>query len=267
MNGTSVTALQYQNKPKAIKILVYVVLVVGMGLIVYFGGDVIKNLGNLRGKSALSITVLEGEAKVLLNNEEIGKTPLESQTIRSGENKVTVKGDAISYETSINFLPNTQVVINRDLGVSDVFSSGQDFWMEKSDGTAVLNVITEPSKASVYIDNTKGGETPYSPRTLIDREYDLRLEAAGYESQSARIKIQAGHKLSISVRLFPSPVPAKIALLEGADSLYDIYSANPAATANPATWVKAILYWNKIRGINLSGAGVNKDPVFDYFID
>ena len=28
-----------------------------------------------------------------------------------------------------------------------------------------------------------------------------------------------------------------------------------------------MVYWNKSRGVNLEGLGINKEPVFDYFVD
>jgi hypothetical protein len=28
-----------------------------------------------------------------------------------------------------------------------------------------------------------------------------------------------------------------------------------------------VIYWNKTRGINLAGTGINKEPVFDYYLD
>lgn len=248
-------------------IAIYALAIVGIGLLVYFGGSIIKNFGNLRGKSALSVNTLYGSAEVYVNNEFLGATPIESVDAKAGESKVTVKSTDITYEVTLDFIPDTQVVINRDLGVSDALSSGQNFWIEKDETGTVLSIISDPSDTKVYIDNTEVGRTPYSADNLSEGEYNLKLEKNGYELQEARIKIQKGYKLNVSVKLFPAVTPAKVELLEGSTNLYDINSGDSMVTSDTSSWVKGIIYWNRTRGINLQGSGVNKELVFSYFID
>lgn len=248
-------------------ILVYALVILGMGLLVYLGVNVFKNLDNLNGKSAFSVSVLEGNSEVYLNDEYLGNTPYESKEIKSGENKIRIKNSTSIYDVVINFMPNSEIVLNRDLGISNVFSSGQNFWIEKADLGTVLSVVSDPGTAKVFIDNTEVGTTPYSSGDLSDGEYDLRVEKAGYESQTARIKIQKGFKLNVVLKMFPLPVPPTVNLLEGSSNLYDIYSTEASVSANAPEWTKAVLYWNRTRGINLSGTGLNKEPVFDYFVD
>uniref|UniRef100_A0A7C4TK85 PEGA domain-containing protein n=1 Tax=candidate division WWE3 bacterium TaxID=2053526 RepID=A0A7C4TK85_UNCKA len=259
----------FKSKPEinVLSVAVYCLAIFGVLSLVYFGGSIIKNKGNIKGKSALSVDVVGGNAQIYLNDNFLGNAPFESKDINAGENKLSIKNDNVTYNVALDFLPNSEVAIMRDLGVSDVFSSGQNFWLEKADGAPSLALISEPTGAKVLIDNTEVGVTPYSTSTLSEGEYDLRVEKAGFDSMSSRIKIQKGFKLNIAVKLFPSPVPAKVSLLEGSQNLYDVYSTESLVTSSPAEWVKAILYWNTTRGINLSGTGVNKDLVFDYFID
>ncbi|MBI2414719.1 PEGA domain-containing protein [candidate division WWE3 bacterium] len=259
----------FKTKPSVniLGIVTYVLAIFGVLSLVYFGGSVIKNYSNLKSKAALTISTVGGSAQVYLNDNFLGNTPLESKDIRAGENKLSIKNDQITYNVALDFLQNSEVAINRDLGVSDVFSSGQNIWLEKSSDTPSLEVISEPTGARVLVDNTEVGVTPYSTSTLTEGEYDLMLEKAGYESTSNRIKIQKGYKLNIAMKMFPNPVPVKINLLEGSESLYDIKSLDAVVASNPAEWVKAVIYWNKTRGINLAGAGINKEVVFDYFID
>jgi hypothetical protein len=253
-------------------IIMYIVGIVGVALVVFFGGEVVKNLDNLKGKSAVTIDVINGTAEVYINDENAGSTPYESEEIKPGYNKITLNSEGRQYETSINFLPNSNKYIHsvglfRDLGVSDVFSSGQEFWFEKDKSGSVLRVVSEPSGASVYIDNTEVGKTPYSASNLSDGSYDLRVEAAGYEMQTARINIKKDYALNVSLKLFPLPAPSQISAFEGSPNLYDLSLDDPLVTSDIEGWAKAVLYWNKTRGINLEGLGVNKEPVFEYFID
>jgi hypothetical protein len=38
-------------------------------------------------------------------------------------------------------------------------------------------------------------------------------------------------------------------------------------TSDTQAWVKGVIYWNTTRGINVDNVGLNKEKVFDYFID
>jgi len=263
----AITSFAPQKKSNFSNILIYVLALLGVGLLIYLGANVLGNIGNLRGKSVLSVSVLDGSGEVYLNGEMLGSTPYDSQDIKSGENTVRLKNERTSYDVALNFMPNSEVVLNRDLGVSDVFSSGQNFWIEKADLGTVLSIVSEPAGAKVFIDNTEVGSTPYSTGNLSDGEYEMRVEKAGYEAQTARVKIQKGFKLNAVVKQFPLPVPTTVSLLEGADSLYDVFSSEALVSANASNWVDAVIYWNRTRGINLAGTGVNKDRVFDYFVD
>ncbi len=263
----AVTTFKPQRGSNTPTVLIYVLAVIGIGLLIYLGISVLTNMGALGGKSALSVSVLDGQAEVYLNNTLLGQTPYDSTEIKTGENTVRVKNASTSYEVSIDFLRNSEVVLNRDLGVSTVFSSGQNFWIEKEGSGAVLSVVSEPDGAKVFIDNTEVGATPYSSNNLSEGDYELRIEKAGYESQTARVKVQKGFKLNVVMKLFPMPVPATVNLLEGSTDLYDVHSSDSMVSSDAASWVKAVPYWNRTRGINLADTGVNKEMVFGYFID
>lgn len=258
---------QRPQKKDLTQYIYYALALVGVVLLIYFAGDIFNTIMGLAGKSELTVKSVHGDAQVYLNGELIGNTPLEKYEVRAGENKVTVTGEKNGYEVSLNFEPNTEIVLERDLGVSEVFSSGQNLWFESSNGGVVFSVISEPSGASVFIDNTEVGQTPYSSESLTEGEYDLRIEYPGFEPQVTRISISPESKLNVVSKLFPMPVPSKISLLEGSTSLYDVYTSQQLVSASPASWVDAVVYWNETRGIGLSGAGVNKDMVFDYFVD
>ena len=252
--------------------LPYIIGLIGMGLVIFFGILAVKNLGNLKGKSLLEADSLYSTADVLVNNTKIGQTPLSQTEVAPGENKITIKNENRQYETTINFISNSKDVLYsvgvfRDLGVSDYFSSGRDFWFEKDKSGNVLRVVSEPSGATVYIDNVEQGKTPFSSDKLSEGEYTLRLDAPGYEYQEARINISKGYVLNLKVKLFPSPVPSTVKNLPDATGFYDLASSNTNLTSDTQNWAKAIIYWNKTRGINLEGVGINKNTVFDYFID
>lgn len=262
----TITSLNSQKKGS--KWFLYLIAAIGVGLIAYFGKDLIRNIGNINGKTEIKVNSNGEEAQVYMDSNLLTeKTPYESKTIRPGEHKIQLKTASRQYETTIDFLPNTQVVVSRDLGVSDIFSSGQNFWIEKTDSQTVLSVISEPSDASVFIDNTEVGKTPFSTSTITPGEYDFRVEMTGYEAQSARIKIQKGYNLNSALKLFPIPVPSKVTAFEGSTNLYDLSSSNTLVTSDVQNWAKSISYWNKTRGINIADLGINKESIFSFFVD
>lgn len=249
------------------KFFTYVFMVFGLAIIFFLGSKLIDNVAGSKAKSALSAEVMYGDAEVSLNGNFIGVTPFETRDIAVGDNKVTVKSKERQYDLSVGFLPNSQVVIKRDLGVSDLFSSGYNMWFEKSPAATSLSVISEPSEATVFLDNSEVGKTPYSSNNLTEGDYDLRIEYTDYEPQSVRISVKKGFNLNVSAKLFPYPVTPRISAFEGADSLFDLSTTSNLLIADTQNWAKAVVYWNQTRGINLSGLGINKEPVFDYLLD
>ncbi len=253
-------------------IIIYISAVLLAAVLIFFGKSIFSGIKNLRSKSAISVGVFNGRAELFLNDEMLGVTPFESEEIKPGNNKITLRSSNMQYETTINFLSNSdkyihKVGIFRDLGISDLFSSGQDLWFEENTSGVVLRVISEPTGSSVFVDGTEIGKTPFTSTKLSEGDYDLRVEHVGYEPQKARIRIQEGYTSNVSIKLFPMPVPSRISSFEGSDNLYDAASDNNQIISDTETWVKAIVYWNQTRGINLEGVGINKDLVFDYFVD
>lgn len=267
----AVSTIRNDNKSFS-TVLIYFLGILGIALVVFFGGEVFKYLGGFGGKAGLTVEVVNAEATVLINNKEVGKTPFESKNIKSGTNTITVKGTSSQYQTTIKFLPSKKgqtfaVGVVRDLGISDLFSSGQEFWFDKDNPNDTLRIVSEPSGASVFIDGSEIGKTPFSSASITTGDYELKISLDGYEAQTTRLNIQKGYTLNGSIKLFPYPVPSIVKAIEGSAGLYDASSDNTALTSDTQSWVEGILYWNKTRGINIDSVGLNKEKVFDYFID
>jgi len=267
----AVSTISNDEKPFSTAVL-YILGIIGVALVVFFGGELIRNLTGIGNRSALEVRVANGEAQVLLNNEVLGNTPFESKDIKPGTNVVAIRSDTRQYQTEIKFLPSKKdtiftVGIERDLGVSDLFSSGRELWFDKDGSENTLRIVSEPSGADVYIDGSKIGTTPFSSAAITSGDYNLRIALPGYESSETNINIQKGYTLNVSVKLFPYPVDPIVKMFEDSPNLYDIRYDNPDITSDTAYWAKGIIYWNTTRGINLDNVGINKDKLFDYFID
>ena len=266
-----VTTLGYEKK-SSVPIIAYVIGVVSIGLFVFFGGEIIRNFDKLKGKAVLTTNSLYTEADVYVDGKLVGKTPLDNIEITPGEKRISIVAPDMQYETTLNVIPNSKenshnVGIFRDLGVSNTFSSGQEFWFEKDQSGNVLRIVSDPAGASVFIDGSEIGKTPFSSTALSEGGYALEVSYPGYEKQTARINVQKNYTVNISIKLFPIPVPTTVTLLAGSTDIYSIISDNSHTISDLASWVKACVYWNKTRGVKLIEQETTTDLVFDYFID
>ena len=260
------------NKNPLPGFLTYGLGIIGIGLVVFFGGEVIRNIDNLKGKAGISVQALNSDADIYINDKFVGKTPYESNDIKPGQNKISLKTGDRQYQTTVNFLSNTNnllhvVGIVRDLGVSDTFSSGQDFWFEKDNSGNVLRVVSEPDQAKVYLDGAEIGTTPFLTGNISDGDYELKVTLPGYETQTTRINVKEGYVLNASVKLFPMLVPQKVSALTDSGNFYDLSTDSDIVAASTQDWAKAVVYWNKTRGINIENVGDNKAQVFDLYLD
>lgn len=256
------------SKPsKARNIVAFFATVLGVVLTSYFGYLLVTKSKNPSSKPYLYADVYYNKANVLVDGVSAGETPVENYVVKKGLRKVRLESEGASYETSVTFSSGFPVLIKRDLGIDQVFSAGLDAWSEKSSAGNVLSIISEPSDARVFIDGTDSGITPFSTDKLTEGAYEVRLEKEGFEPISERLNIVKDQKLNVSVKLFPMPAPASVNLMTGSTNLYDMTSSNSFVTTNPQTWAKALIYWNKTRGINISSYGINRDLVFNYVLD
>lgn len=249
----------------------YLMAILGGAILVFSVGFFLKTYKTLGAKAGLNVAVLNGDAEVYVNNEKLGTTPFESSQIKPGENIIKIVGANNTYESKINFIKDNEKIpyvdIRRDLGISEFFSSGQNASYDKDNSGNVLSIISDPSGAKVYIDNTEIGITPFTSAKLSKGEYDFRVEYPNYEPQTGRILVTPGMILNVNLKLFPMPVPIRANLFEGSENLYNLSVEDATITSNPQAWVNSVIYWNKTRGIDVAGYGVNKEKVFDFYID
>lgn len=266
----AITTLQ-NNERSFPTFLIYALGIIGVGLVVFFGGQVLENWDNLKGKAGISVDVVGEPATVTIDNEANGKTPFTSKDLKPGTKKITIKNSTRQYQTQINFIPSSDKLVHlvgiiRDLGVSDFFSSGQEFWFEKENSGKGLVVISDPSDAKVSIDGFEVGKTPFSSN-ISPGDYEFTISAPGYETQKGRISVQKGYTLNGSIKLFPLPLNDNAKVFEGSKNLYDLSTGNNSISSDTQTWVKAIIYWNKNRGITIGNEVPDKNVFFSYYID
>lgn len=149
-------------------------------------------------------------ANVFINNVNKGSTPYDVQipagtyTIKlipdqeatvtaSWQSKVTVERGALSY-------------VNRDLGTSDVDSSGEVYVLEKMSGFAKKGIgevviETEPVGSLVSLDSDEKGIAPLTLADVPEGSHELSIYLPGFFRRTQTVNVVSGYRMKASVKL------------------------------------------------------------------
>ena len=142
-------------------------------------------------KEQISIKTEPGEAKILINNNLAGNSPLENYLITTGQHSVRIeKTGFISLDTIID--------VNKDLLKNFNFYLAKD---PNFKGFGSLSVKTTPVGASVYLNQKWVGKTPYENKGLSAGEYLLAIRQDGYKDYTEHVKIILNKTKTISKQL------------------------------------------------------------------
>jgi DNA-binding transcriptional regulator YhcF (GntR family) len=141
---------------------------------------------------SLSINSNPSEAKVYLDNDYKGKTPLNLKNISTGQ--YSLRMSLAGYEdwtSTVVVLPILNVRISADL-----VPLPQE---EKEYGS--ISVNSNPQEARVYLDNAYKGNTPINIRDVSTGRHKLRIKLAGYEDWVSEITVSSSRVLRVSADL------------------------------------------------------------------
>ncbi|OGK20583.1 hypothetical protein A3C23_05300 [Candidatus Roizmanbacteria bacterium RIFCSPHIGHO2_02_FULL_37_13b] len=154
-------------------------------------------------------------ASIFLNNEAIGKTPFEDR-IKEGEYlvKLIPEGnatDTASWQGKINVFRNTLAFIDRELGNSELSSSGVVFTVVKiaskpfSSTEGEISVESEPEGSIVYLDNDEKGMTPLLLTRIEKGDHELSVSAPGFFRRTQKINVEANYRINTTFKLAIDP--------------------------------------------------------------
>ena len=87
----AVTTIINNRENKYSTALIYVLGIIGIGLVVFFGGKVIETILNKNGKAGLTVETVYSQAEVIIDGEKIGETPYTSKDLKPGNKTITIK--------------------------------------------------------------------------------------------------------------------------------------------------------------------------------
>ncbi|MEI8243062.1 MAG: PEGA domain-containing protein [bacterium] len=164
--------------------------------------------------AALRIVSIPDKARVYINNEPRGQTPLDLPDLAPGRYRVRVEMEGHD--------PNA-----RDVELDRGARKSEEFRLASNTGR--IELITEPDRVTVFLDGKKFGETRAKPEATTNiseplpiepvaaGEHELRLVRKGYADGRQKVVIELGKTLPLTVKLARRFVPdCMVATLRGA---------------------------------------------------
>jgi len=183
---------------KALIIVVLLVVVVIVAGYKFFISQT-QNLGGL-------IVSSNPQANIFLDDKLIGKTSYEDKQ-PAGEHvlkliPVDTASTSSSWQGKIVIYPSTLTYVNRELGASELTSSGEILTLEKnSQNETQISISSQPDGAIVLIDGQERGNTPFFVNNIVPGEHDVSVVSPGFISRTVRAQTTVGYKLAVNFQL------------------------------------------------------------------
>jgi len=184
-------------------ILIVIVLALGVGL--FFGVRHLLSTQKQQGKAGLQVKS-DPVASVFLDSRFLGRTPYEDR-IEPGEYTLKLIPEstataAASWQGKVTLQANILTFVNRELGTSDLNSSGEVISLERLTGKDTeVSIVTTPDGAEVKIDGQDKGTAPLLLRNIEPGEHEIIITSPGFLSKSVKVKATTGFKLTASIQL------------------------------------------------------------------
>jgi hypothetical protein len=169
---------------------------------------------DLYNNTSITVNSRNGKAEVIINGKNHGETPVDLSGLEEGQYEITLKrvSENIEFYKTRNYkidLPrNTEAVIDLEIGPADS-TSGYILYYTKSpatDDSGYITIQNTPEDASVFLDGEFLAKTPVNAYTLKEKDYQVKVTAAGYEDVSFPIVVREGYNLNIRSYQFPVPI-------------------------------------------------------------
>lgn len=182
---------------------------------------------------ALQVTSVP-KATVFLDDKELGKTPYYYEQLPVGDHVLRLTSDVsavtASWQTRIQLNPRVLTVVSRDLGPSDILSSGHVISLEQlpDPKQSEISIISTPAGAQINIDNNLVGATPVTQKDVKQTDHTIDISLPGYKSRSVKVQTVMGYRLMLNAQLAQ-------ALLDQTSGVVATSSAQLSATASSQT--------------------------------
>jgi hypothetical protein len=184
-------------------IVILLIFISIISIIFQFGSKPLGKVLGIQNRSGIRVESTQ-KTKVLLNNQEAGETPFQSDTLPSGDYLITLKtlestpSGVVAWEGYAKLNPGTLTVVNREITDKKETSSGEIIALEAGSG---VTVISTPTDAEVIIDGEVKGRTPVTLPDITPGEHQFIISKDNFLKRSIRAKVLADFKLVLTVDL------------------------------------------------------------------
>ena len=137
-------------------------------------------------EGAISVITKPEGAKVYLDSNLIGETPLRQDEVLAGQHKITIKKRG--YE-----------VIEGEIAVKDKVMTNIEYVLLES--TGVLNIISEPSPADVSFDSEPIGKSPVKLKNVSGGSHILKISKKYYDDFEKETAFNKGEEKGLNITL------------------------------------------------------------------
>lgn len=156
-------------------------------------------------------------AKIFIDGKEVGSTAngYFETTLKEGSYQLKLEpsantSDVVGWEGSIKIYPNRQTHVSRELGSTQLNSSGTIFTMipatDQSDSSkGEIEVKAEPKGAIVYIDGEEQGIAPVVVPNVSKGQHEISVYTPGFFRRSSKVVIEPKYRIVAEFQLAIDP--------------------------------------------------------------
>lgn len=186
----------------------YIFLLFGfilLGAGIFWGGKLVTALPKKVTFSALSVEAIP-EARVFLNDKELGKTPFEDEKLSPGEYTLRLLPETTAsfstWERKIKLNPGLLTYANYLFSPTESESAGEVLTLEKTgQGKGEIVVLSDPNEVNFSLDGKDQGAAPKALAGFETGEHEISFSFPGYHGRSLKIKTLTGYKILVSIKL------------------------------------------------------------------
>lgn len=141
-------------------------------------------------------------ADVLLDNQIVGKTPYQNDSLEAKEMRVKLQSEVGSWEGQVRLGSRTVAVVNRTLAKDKTAQAGETLTLEAGQG---VSVISSPSTSVIEVDGQALGQTPGFYQ-VTSGDHTFLISHPGFLNRSIKATVPLGYRLVISADLAVSEV-------------------------------------------------------------
>ncbi|HCC67771.1 TPA: hypothetical protein DEP90_00980 [Patescibacteria group bacterium] len=201
-------------------VLIITLSIIALSILIYFlpiDGLIsrIPFINRFYSNTILEVVSINGKAKVSIDGEEYGDTPLTISDLNQGNYTIQLEriSDTQNFYNkqtfNIKLTKNTTSRIEIEIGPAGILHGSILYYTpqnnyEKDIGT--LSVLCDVEESKIYIDDEYVKQVPLIAHELSAKEYNLEVSINNYESLEIPILIENGYLLNVKAYLFPIPV-------------------------------------------------------------